>query len=291
MLKNDLVPVSFFESMSSSRLFSVKYAKKNKDWQRLKRVYDDNYIKKIGNERGDYKIPKKIHQIWLGGELPNKYFKWCQGWKIFHPEWEYKLWTDKDARSFKMVNREAFDLVDNLGAKSDIFRLEILYKYGGIYVDTDFECLKPFDEICKMTSLFAGLVYDKKPTLANGLIGSSVKNKILTNYIEDIGKLVTNVKRARLSTGKIMKVTGPYKFSEKCLEYIINDGGDFISFPVTFFYPFPSYERFCKEKKMIESYVREESMAIHYWSASWVEEPNVFGRMYQIVTRLMSKFI
>ena len=32
----------------------------------------------------------------------------------------------------------------------------------------NFECLKSFDEICKTTSLFAGLVYDKKPTLNNG---------------------------------------------------------------------------------------------------------------------------
>ena len=32
-----------------------------------------------------------------------------------------------------------------LGEKSDIFRYEILYRFGGVYVDTDFECIKPFE--------------------------------------------------------------------------------------------------------------------------------------------------
>ena len=41
-----------------------------------------------------------------------------------------------------MRNKLAFSLAKNLGMKSDILRYEILMKYGGIYVDTDYECLK-----------------------------------------------------------------------------------------------------------------------------------------------------
>ena len=40
-----------------------------------------------------------------------------------------------------MKNNFAFSQASNWGMKSDIFRYEILMKYGGVYIDTDYECL------------------------------------------------------------------------------------------------------------------------------------------------------
>jgi mannosyltransferase OCH1-like enzyme len=31
--------------------------------------------------------------------------------------------------------------------KTDILRFEILYQFGGLHKDTDFECLKPIDDL------------------------------------------------------------------------------------------------------------------------------------------------
>src|SRR5271157_4561121 len=86
------------------------------------------------------KIPKIIHQIWLGGDLPKKYFKLIETFKKFNPDWIHMLWTDENIKDLDLINKEIFDKQINMGSKSDILRYEILKKYGGIYFDTDFEC-------------------------------------------------------------------------------------------------------------------------------------------------------
>ena len=59
-----------------------------------------------------------------------------------HPSWVVRLWTDKDLADF--------NLTDFLGGahkypqKADILRTEILYRYGGLYVDSDFEAFRPY---------------------------------------------------------------------------------------------------------------------------------------------------
>ena len=41
-----------------------------------------------------------------------------------------------------MVNRAAFDSAESFAMKSDILRYELLLRYGGLYCDLDFECLR-----------------------------------------------------------------------------------------------------------------------------------------------------
>ena len=48
-----------------------------------------------GNARCTHSIPHIIHQIWLGGSLPEKYAAWCESWKEQNPAYEYRLWDDK----------------------------------------------------------------------------------------------------------------------------------------------------------------------------------------------------
>ena len=40
--------------------------------------------------------------------------------------------------------------------KADILRWEILYKYGGVFVDADSICIEPFDKLIKKYKAFAG---------------------------------------------------------------------------------------------------------------------------------------
>ena len=92
------------------------------------------------SEKG--RIPKIVHQIWLGGPVPEVYQAWMSSWLALNG-WEYKLWTDEELKTFHLHNKDLFDMAKNFGEKSDILRLEILFQYGGGYVDTDFECLRP----------------------------------------------------------------------------------------------------------------------------------------------------
>src|SRR3990167_2074455 len=72
------------------------------------------------------KIPKIIHQFWIGSPVPEKYKQWIESWKKHHPEWEHKLWTDKEVKELKLFNQELFNSLDNYGHKVDVLTYEVL---------------------------------------------------------------------------------------------------------------------------------------------------------------------
>jgi len=65
-----------------------------------------------------------------------------RSWKEYNPEWEHIFWDEDMIYELNLVNKEAYDAKDNPGFRSDIARYEILNRFGGMYVDTDFECKK-----------------------------------------------------------------------------------------------------------------------------------------------------
>ena len=41
-------------------------------------------------------IPRILHQIWLGGSpIPEEFLEFSAGWRRAHPQWDYRLWTDR----------------------------------------------------------------------------------------------------------------------------------------------------------------------------------------------------
>jgi len=91
-------------------------------------------------------IPKLIHLVWFGGPRPRFFDKTVDLIKSINYDYEIKEWDDNNI-DFDLINRELFDKTKNYGSKSDIFRFEVLNKYGGIYMDYDFLQLKKFLDI------------------------------------------------------------------------------------------------------------------------------------------------
>ena len=94
------------------------------------------------------KIPKVIHYCWFGGhEKPKLINKCLETWKRYLKDYEIMEWNEEnfniDICSF---TKEAYE--DKKWAfVSDYCRLWVLYNYGGIYLDTDIEILKPLDDL------------------------------------------------------------------------------------------------------------------------------------------------
>ena len=120
------------------------------------------------------RIPKIIHQIWLGSPVPQQFNKYINSWKNNHPDWEYRLWADDDIVAFGLYNQEMYDEAENYGEKSDIARYEILERFGGVYVDIDFECLQPLDALHHMYDFYIGIqpLDTRYVQVNNALIGS-----------------------------------------------------------------------------------------------------------------------
>lgn len=106
---------------------------------------------------------KVVHQIWIGPDpMPENYQEFRKRWQEMNPDWEFKLWTEKEIDAEVWDNQAIYDAVaiPPDGTKihevalatqrADIVRYEILYRYGGMYLDCDIEPIKTLSEMFEM---------------------------------------------------------------------------------------------------------------------------------------------
>lgn len=93
-------------------------------------------------------IPKIIHYCWFGGKkLPDLAVKCIDSWKKYLPDYEIKEWNESNYNLDCCVYvREAYE-AKKWAFVSDYARFDILYRYGGLYFDTDVELIKPIDDL------------------------------------------------------------------------------------------------------------------------------------------------
>jgi len=267
--------VSFDSGMNITSLYESNKAMRYKEWVKAHILYN-NYVQNILeniNNLDSLRIPKKIHQIWIGPHpLPTSCKKFQQTWLELHPDWEYKLWTDKDIEEFELTNKKLYDQSTNWGQKADIARYEILYRLGGLYIDTDFECIRSFDIFHYSCDFYAGIVNNcpSKFLIANGLIGSAPGHQLLKEVIKNMTLEKTEEQGER---NRIMETTGPYYFTRHILRFLEEDHFDnqCVLFPMSYFYPWPSYERHNNNGKQILKWIKPETSAIHHWHCSWMK--------------------
>ncbi len=95
-------------------------------------------------------IMMSIHQIWLGGELPERMQPWVASMQrlALAMGWEHHLWTETELQAryagydALRVFERARDIVPECtryGLASDWYRLALLADFGGMYADTDME--------------------------------------------------------------------------------------------------------------------------------------------------------
>lgn len=249
--------------MAANSKFHWDFHKENEcgyKWELLSSIYEQWRLQDIGCSN---KIPKIIHQIWIGSKIPAKYEKWRLSWSKMNPEFEYKLWDEKSILGFGLENERAYLATQNYGAKSDIARYEILNRIGGIYADTDFECLRPLTDRFLKKSFFAGLIFDKEPILGNGIMGAAPSSILMDLMVRETG-----IPQKTHSPDAIMNSVGPGKLTEVFFKNIKKLETDSIIFPSDYFYPWPNFIRINERDRY--SYITDASVAIHHWEVSWL---------------------
>jgi mannosyltransferase OCH1-like enzyme len=242
-----------------------------KDWHAFKELYE-KYM--VGDKvyAHNPRIPKIIHHIWLGSPLPARCKWFIETWKKHHPDWTFILWDDARVAQLGLINLRPYVAATNWGEKSDIVRYEILYHFGGLYVDTDFECLQPFDELHHCCDFYVGAYPDAgggSCYVFNGLIGSAPGHPVLRRCIEGIQQ--QRSKRCKIPN-HIMHRTGPMHLTT-CLRAALVHGdaiGRCVPFPPIYFYAWPGVLRHDKSRQFIESFLQPQSLAVHHWAVSWV---------------------
>lgn len=94
-------------------------------------------------------IPRIIHQSWKSSTVPEQFRRFQERWRVLHPGYEYRLWTDEDNAAFvrdefpnllglyRSFSREIY--------RADLVRCLYLARFGGIYADLDIEPLRALD--------------------------------------------------------------------------------------------------------------------------------------------------
>lgn len=213
------------------------------------------------------KIPKIIHQIWIGPEKQPS--MWMDTFAIDYiakyPDYTYKLWNNDNIMSlfelmphFKLM----FDVESSYAGKADLARYMALYLHGGIYVDADSVWVneKSFDPLIDMAEDGIFAAYEPKPynipkkrmkqlkalkydldgtyLIANGIIGARRYHPVFDSmfrHIENYGwhNYVFDIKRYTryLTTYPAWILTGPVLLTQmltKCKALIL---------PSDYFYP------------------------------------------------------
>lgn len=210
-----------------------------------------------------YNIPKIIHYCWFGKGEKSDLAKKCIG------EWEKKL------NDYKIVewNEDNFDVNINRYVKeayeskkyafvSDYVRLFVLFNYGGIYLDTDIEVLKSFDNMLALNG-FAG--FEDKELISTAVIGAKKGNLIIKDWLD------TYEERSFIEKGKINETTNVRVFTNLLLMYglkqnntniqIIKDG-EITIFPREYFSPLKIGEK--------KPNITESSITIHWFEGTWL---------------------
>lgn len=140
-------------------------------------------------------IPKIIHYVWLGkNPLPDSAKKIIQSWQTQAPDYKIMRWDetncDIDANHYvKWAYKSGL-----WAFASDWCRLHALYKYGGLYLDTDHELTKNPTPLFRRTNLV--MTYERKHILSGSFIATAKGNpfiKSLIAYYKNLGPSRTGI--------------------------------------------------------------------------------------------------
>jgi hypothetical protein len=193
-------------------------------------------------------IPKVFHRVWLGGKpMPEMFQKWGQTWLDLHPGWVMKTWSEEDLPPARFP--EILAKIPHLAGRSDVYRYEILLREGGVYIDTDIECLKNIEPLIHDLKAFVG--QENANWVGNSIIGATPNHPALAETIE---QLPTANLSQKLGVGP------PY------LNRFVTNRSDFKIFPEEIFYPFGFG---IGGREVSASKFAEKSYAVHRWSSTF----------------------
>lgn len=205
-------------------------------------------------------IPKIIHCCWLGtAKMPEEHVSYIEGWKKLHPDYEIILWDDAkfsayyDESSFVKVCLDQ----KKYGFLSDYFRFTVLYKFGGIYIDTDVEVFKNLDEFlnCKM---FMGFIFDS--SIGTALFGSEKENPLMLEWLHILESDFEKKGNFTVSNDWITKY-----FIEHFSDFLLNGKRQSLDCGIEI-YPKDYFERYKINKKSPGGY------AEHHCYGSWNDD-------------------
>ena len=224
-------------------------------------------------------IPKIIHYIWFGkNQLPEDAVKCIKSWKKYCPDYKIIEWNEDNFDISMCPYIEEAYKAKKWAFVSDYVRLQVLFQYGGIYMDTDVEVIKPLDRFLSLKA-FSG--FETKSTVPTGIIACEKGHPFVGELIKEYDGLHFIDK-----DGNYDLTTNVTRITKKCIKngLILNNTKQEISgftfFPNDYFCPL-SHETGSLNKTA-------NTYTIHWFAGSW-KQPSE-KKAHEVACRIRQKY-
>lgn len=224
-------------------------------------------------------IPKIIHYCWFGSpNKPKEVLKYMKSWEKYLPDYQIMEWNEKNflIEEAPVYVQEAYK-AKKYAFVSDYVRMMALYKYGGLYFDTDLEVIREFESFLDNASLI--LAFESNEMLMTAFIACEKGNAFVKEFLDKYKN-----RSFFLSDGSYDMTPNTDLWSEQahkwgvdlsknCIQNI--DNGIFV-YPIDYFCGF--------DMNNYHSVITKNTVTVHHMAFSWASVKE--KRHFQIVHAL-----
>jgi hypothetical protein len=236
-------------------------------------------------------IPKIIHYCWFGGNpMPETDASYVSGWKKLLPDYKFILWNEDNFDINSTLFTKQVAEAKKYGFIVDYIRAWAVYNFGGIYLDTDVELIKPLDDLLN-NICFGGFEYPeysgfKNMFIAPGLIFAAEKGSAIAREIMDFYSKYSFIKE----DGSYDFTPSPKIFTRILLRYGLKPDGSyqilkdgiFTAYPVEYFCPIDYRTKIAT--------VTHNTYSVHHYNASWLSKSQKrYARIKNIMTKIFGE--
>ena len=206
-------------------------------------------------------IPKIIHYCWLSDDpFPDLIEKCINSWKEKLPDYKIKCWnTSNFDITSTDYTREAFE-AKKYAFVSDYIRLYALYEEGGIYLDSDIEVIKRFDELLADDAFTC---FENNHSVAAWIFGSKPHNPIFKEFLD-----IYKNKHFIVDNGQMDLTPNPVPITNICEKHglILNNITQKLDYISVY-----SKDYFCPYNRATEELnITNNTYCIHYFNGAWI---------------------
>lgn len=233
-------------------------------------------------------IPKVIHYCWFGrNPLPELALKCIASWKKFFPDYEIIEWNEDNFDVNIIPYTQQAYSAKKYAFVSDYVRFWVLYKFGGLYFDTDVEVIKPIDDIISRGPFMGIEVYSENqiPLVAPGLgLGAGPGLNVYKDILDYYQKMEFLNNEGKLNEITVVRhTTGILSQYGLCASKGIQQVADVWIYPAEYFNPLDSLTGKLK--------LTENTRSVHWYMNSWSDKSKLYHYLSKISHRLFGMSI
>ncbi len=221
-------------------------------------------------------IPRILHQTWKTNVVPDRFVEFQQSWRRHHPAWEYRLWSD--AENQDLIEQEYPQFAEFYRRlpypilRVEFVKLAYLHRFGGLYVDLDFEALRPIEPLLDKQSIVVGRETGGmghwlrgRDYILNALIGSTAGHSLWLDLMQQVVARFRPKKQWQIYEVYVLRSV--IEIMDDLIEERRRQADDIIVYSHRVLYPSSQAERSIAGRRNLAAHYG--SFAIHHYDDSW----------------------